>query len=85
MVQKGYALSVGPHAAGYKGYYAQFYKPGELGTCPDCGQYAQPDSWNDTGHGTTPQRAVIMAAKILSAKVSGVGKTVVVPPPEAFK
>lgn len=78
LAQRGYTLEMGPHH-GYRGYYAQFRPQVEYETCDECGQNLLADSWNIAGHGITPHRAVIMAAKI------ALGKPVIIPPHEEFR
>jgi len=73
MMQRGYTLEAGPHN-GYRGYYAQFRPATEWDTCDECGQNKLPDDWKLAGHGLTPYRAIVMAAKI------ALGKPVTIPP-----
>jgi len=69
LIHKGFSLEVGQHYD-YRGYYAVFSeKEGRL----------PPDEWACAGHGLTPHRAVVMAAKL------ALGKPVTIPPPEEFR
>jgi len=54
MVQRGFEFHLSRHEAGLRGYYAWFIKPNEPLLI----------RWELCGHGITPYRAVLMAARI---------------------
>ena len=76
MAQKGYTFELGPHAEGYRGYWASFFiRDPDASECEERVTVC----WTECGHAMTAHRAVIMAAKI------ALKKPVIVPPLDEFK
>ena len=82
MVQKGYLLEMGPHAKGYRGYWAYFTHVNEIDeaqACMYCGELRLTSYVARTGRALIPHRAAVIAAKL------ALKQPITVPSLETFK
>jgi len=77
LVLRDFCFECGRHIDGLSGFYACFYKASEAERCDSCDGFKL--LWDACGHGSTPYRAILMAAKI------ALKRPVTIPPREHFQ
>lgn len=62
LLEEGFRVEIGPHVD-LRGFYATICKHGDGEECPEC-ENPMPNSWEDSGHGATPEEALTNAEDV---------------------